>query len=315
VAWSAPGVSAGFIDYVDVFSTAVEPVLLGDSNPDRNKAVSNLLATGWEDHKNHDINIDGPVHGIGYVDVTDTDGTLTKLVSNFYANRWTVHESTNFDGTYDILAPPTNPHGIQEIDLVLTGNPTIDQAKNRLISIEMAKKWEDHANDITGDPHPQYSLIDGSKAYTAKVGYPTGSCSGGVGGETNRTECLANGGSWSGIVVGTLDAEDFVTRDMIASTQAVVVVYDSLSTDPNIGQYIDGTYYEQLTDNGDGTFSVDFVHNLSIQYPFVIVWKLPEQYVISPENILRIDANTTRVTIAEDTGIAVRITGHRFSDY
>lgn len=170
VAWSAPGVSGGYIDYIDVFSTAVEPVLIGDTNPDLNKAVSNALATGWENHKNWDVTVDGhPIHGIYGVDVGDTDPTLSKLVSNFYAKRWTDHESSNYDGTVNIFSPPTNPHGILEVDETITGDD-----RNKLISNTLAKTWNDHALNLIADPHPQYSLVDGTREYTGAVGYQNG---------------------------------------------------------------------------------------------------------------------------------------------
>ena len=38
----------------------------------------------------------------------------------------------------------------------------------------MAFLWEEHRTDITSDPHPQYSLIDGTKEYTGSVGYDNG---------------------------------------------------------------------------------------------------------------------------------------------
>jgi hypothetical protein len=196
-------VSGGYIDYIDVFSTAVEPVLLGDTNPDLNKAVSNALATGWENHTLWDVTVDGhPIHGIYGVDVGDTDPTLSKLVSNAYAKRWMDHESSDWTGATNIFAPPTNPHGILEVDATFVST---DSDRNKLISDAMSRNWERHRTNLT-ENHIQYPLLDGTRDFTAvQHGVtPTGGDSGTslitkdyVAGTSSTATILSGDGGWT----------------------------------------------------------------------------------------------------------------------
>lgn len=231
IAWSAPGVSGGYIDFVDVFSTAVEPVLLGDTNPDLNKAVSNALATGWENHKNWDVTVDGqPIHGIYGVDVGDTDSTLSKLVSNAYGKRWTEHESTNYDGTTDIFAPPTNPHGIEEADATFVSTNT---DLNKLVSDNMVRTWQRHVINTTED-HIQYPLLDGTRDFTA-VQHGVTPTSGDTGtslitknyidGEKYSTEILVGDGGWT-LSGGIYYIELAHNQSIALETPPIVQVWD-----------------------------------------------------------------------------------------
>lgn len=274
LAWSAPGVSGGYIDYIDVFSTAVEPVLLGDSNPDRNKAVSNALATGWEDHKNWDVTIDGhPIHGIYGVDIGDTDTTLSKLVSNAYAKRWTEHESTDYTGFTDTFAPPTNPHGIEQGDATFLST---DATINKLVADSWLKNWEDHRTNVTGDPHPQYSLVNGTKDYTSPLGY------------TSNYD-----------IDTQLALNEFVTKYNIQQRRADFWIGKSDAT--TIGADID------WTNLGGGLYEALLVHNKGISYPAIGVWDYDTAQLISPLEVTVISATTIRIRHNVDESLFVRM--------
>lgn len=95
ISWVSAGVSEGYIDYVDViFGSSFDVVDVGDTDSTRNKLVSNLLANGWEQHKDFDITGGGSVHGIEGVDETDTNTDQTKLVSNNLAKGWEDHKNS-----------------------------------------------------------------------------------------------------------------------------------------------------------------------------------------------------------------------------
>jgi len=73
------------------------------------------------------------------VDLTSSDATIDKTISNLYGNRWEDHR---LDTTHII-------HGIDEVSVVSS-----DTVKNKLVSNNNAKKWEDHINEVYTDvPH------------------------------------------------------------------------------------------------------------------------------------------------------------------
>lgn len=273
IAWSAPGVSGGYIDYVDVFSTAVAPVLIGDSNPDLNKAVSNALATGWELHKNWTIAIDGHgVHGLYGVDVGDTDPVLSKLVSNFYAKRWTDHESTDYTGATDIFAPPTNPHGIEQGDATFVST---DTTVNKLVADSWTKNWESHRLDLSDD-HLQYSRVDGFRDFTNPVGY-----------DQNYD------------ITTELTDTEFVTKFNVQQKRADFWI--GKTDGSNVGADL------MWTNIGGGIFEALLVHNKGISYPAMGIWDYDTAQLISPYEVTIINPNTIRVRHTVDESLYVRM--------
>lgn len=285
IGWKSPGVSAGYIDYIDVFSTSVAEVDVTSTDPLKNKAVSNLLAKGWEDHMSLSIGVGGVVsiHGITSIDERQYDNSLpentkfNKLVSNIMGNNWETHSNTKYDPIsndwrfyysddptnlldVDIAGGPGNPHGIEFIDLTST-----DTEINKLISNSMGKKWEDHITGVTDD-HLIYSRVDGLRDYTARVGY------------------ISNL-----ITFDSLGPNDFITKDMLQS--------QSFYQDMPQGSW---------TNNGDGTYTYQVVHQLGSFYPFVIVWSGGE--VIQPMSIVSISNDITAITVEGDIHCSARIT-------
>ena len=114
--WESPGIETGDIDHVDIFSGYLE-VELGDSSSERNKTVSNLLATSWENHKNSQEHI---IHGIREVNPVDTNTKRNKTVSNLDAKGWEDHKNSPFGD---------EPHGLEPVDEWDT-SPTV----NKLVS-------------------------------------------------------------------------------------------------------------------------------------------------------------------------------------
>jgi hypothetical protein len=170
IAWYSAGVSAGYIDYVDVFSTSVAEVDLASVDTGRNKAVSNFLAKGWEDHSNSVLYTNGvtTIHGMLAMNLSDnTNIDYNRLISNEYAYKWDTHADA-------VMAD--SPHGISGVDETIT-----EATKNKTVSNTLAYGWEQHRTNTALDEHAQYSLVDGTRKYTAGVGYANGSIVSGVG--------------------------------------------------------------------------------------------------------------------------------------
>lgn len=82
------------------------------------------------------------------VDLTSSDNSIDKTVSNLYAQRW---ENHRLDTTHLV-------HGIEEVNLLST-----DTVKNKLISNLNGYGWENHRNlDYNENPHNIESLEDDS---------------------------------------------------------------------------------------------------------------------------------------------------------
>jgi len=84
IKWSKSGVTSGYNDYISILSW-IAAVDVTDDDEFRDKGVSNLLAKGWQDHKEALFN---EVHGLEPVDKTDDDEIKNKLVSNLDAQTW-----------------------------------------------------------------------------------------------------------------------------------------------------------------------------------------------------------------------------------
>lgn len=306
ISWSAPGVSAGYIDYVDVFSTSVAEVDETDNNTLKNKAVSNLLAKGWEDHKNSILYVDSvtTIHGITLVnesgwDDNDENTKYNKLINNLNANNWEEHAETIYldgsdallthldgldtplahpDGFYYKISTgdyypvdyeidgetpggPGNPHGIDLVDVADT-----DTELNRLVSNQLGKQWHDHRTNVALDEHTQYSLVNGTRNYTAGVGYSNGT------------------------IVNSILPDDFITK----------AYYD----DKRYTETIDTGSW---SDNGDGTWNYSVTHNLGVAWPMVILWDTENNEVIVPHNISYTGVNSFDLTAAYAANAFVRV--------
>jgi len=206
IMWEKSGIiSSATIDNLDIFP----PVLTFDevevsgasaSDPQKNKLVSNLLASGWEDHKNIVHSSSTPAHGLNDVDETSTNLTYNKLVNNYLAKGWEDHKNSLYtvegsgvhgfqnvdemssNTTYNkimnnYLAQLWNNHtlstyatgasgihGLEDVDLTSS-----DTQFNKLVSNYVANKWEDHRLDDTSDVHHQYMPISGARIFTFAV--------------------------------------------------------------------------------------------------------------------------------------------------
>jgi hypothetical protein len=141
----------------------------------KDKHLSNALAKGWEDHKNSTGNPHSTQHNqllnIPTVDVTSTDTVLDKHISNALAKGWEDHKNsphlqlgetstTAYRGdrgasAYSHSITVGNPHSTTHAQLVsvLGANPaSTDTTKDKHISDQMAKQWEDHRLN-TSNPH------------------------------------------------------------------------------------------------------------------------------------------------------------------
>ncbi len=288
IGWNAPGVSAGYIDYIDVFSTSVAEVDVTSNDTLKNKAVSNFLAKGWEDHKTSAMFVNGVVsiHGIYqideflYDDGVPDNTNINKLVSNVMGNSWSTHTNTIYDEFFGwgfsldggLLSDASgaggqgNPHGIGFVDTSSTSTDI-----NVLVSNALAKQWHDHRT-TTSDEHSIYSKVNGARNYTAGVGY------------SNST------------IINTIGQNDFVTKSYIEG-----------------GKYTESIEVVDWIDNGDGTYSYSVVHNLGIDCPIVILWNttfnlgvITAAEVVEPENITWISDDVTLITVTSDVDYIVR---------
>ena len=204
--WVKSGiVASATIDNLDIFP----PVLTFDevevsgasaSDSQKNKLVSNLLASGWEDHKNIVQSSSTPAHGLDDVDETDTSLRYNKLVNNYLAKGWEDHK----DSLYTVAG--SGVHGFQNVDetssdttynkimnnylaqkwtihtdsTYSTGASGIHGLKgvnvnsndtqfNKLVSNYVAHQWEKHRNDNVSDVHHQYMPISGARIFTFAV--------------------------------------------------------------------------------------------------------------------------------------------------
>lgn len=264
IEWVAPGVSKGFIDYVDVFSTSWEPVNVNDVNEIKNKAVSNLLAKGWEDHKNSILPLNNP-HDLGPVNEFDVNGDRNRVVSNYQSFIWDNHVKNSWDltlnGDGQYIADDVNPiermHGIKPVDETVTG---LD--KNKLISNTLAKSWTDHIDEdnpsVATIDHPQFSLINGTRYYTNAVGY-------------NNSN-----------IVSTINGNDFVTKSYIDEQSYKIRISD-------VDWNVDG-----------GVYSYEVIHSLNIHgvtYPVVEIWVWDGTVYekAMPLDVVSVDVNTIKL--------------------
>jgi hypothetical protein len=290
IGWKAPGVSAGYIDYIDVFSTSVAEVDVTSTDPLKNKVVSNLLAKGWEDHRFEEIGIGGVVsiHGMTAVNEIEFDETNTnntrrnRLISNIMGNNWESHANTYYDpasdsfrfhldtGDYDVNDPsvgaPGNPHGIDVVDVTST-----DDERNKLISNEMGRRWWSHVTDPNVDDHHIYSLVNGGRDYTAPVGYFS-----------------------SSITFSSISDTDFVTKGMLIGWSYTETISSS-----------------DWTHNTDGSYGYVVQHNLNTDFPNVILWETTHSpvtgIVVQPISITRISVNSIEIRVSDNIEHFVRI--------
>ncbi len=261
IKWSAAGVSEGYIDYIDVFSISIEPVDETDTNTLKNKALSNNLAYLWESHRNSSLPIT-TVHGIDIINETDTSSSRNKVLSNYQGYIWDYHAKKLWDGSNSTITHPNqleDVHGIEQVDATITGTE-----KNKLISNTLAKGWEDHKNNITGSSdHPQFSLINGTRKYTAEAGYA----------------------SVGAVNYNTMSSTSFVTKQMLGLFEASATILPG-----------------DWTNNLNGTYTYTFNHNLGINHPLIVLWEfVGGGIIVQPDEIVSIDPWNIDITVADIT--------------
>jgi len=281
IAWQAAGVSSGYIDYVDVFSTSWEPVDETDGNSLKNKALSNLLAYTWEQHRLSELPEENP-HGIYVVNEltdfgVDSDGLRNKVVSNQIAYIWDQHAKRQWDGVDEYVTPgyaSTPMHGIESIN---PASITTDTQMNKLVSDNYVKQWVDHVDETNQTPgtddHPQFALLEG-RDFAGFNGYRPFS---GLIGYSDST------------IVNSAGVDDFVTRG-----------------------YVDGRKYDELitvwTPVGDGTYTANVTHSLGVDFPMVILWATtPIKEVVTPVSIVSQGINGLVVTVTNPIDHHIRI--------
>lgn len=276
IAWNAPGVTTGYIDYVDVFAASFEEVVIGDYGTLKNKCVSNALASGWEDHKEESILDVHPVHGIDFVVYTDySSQQLNKLVSNQLAYGWEVHTTTTYDSGTDSWASPfwdgshpasKNPHGIDFID-VTSG----DTEKNKLVSNLLGQQWTQAYDSLFTTP--LFSRIEGRNlginyvAYTGPVGYDA------ITGDTDYSALTSN---------------DFITKgqhEFFDLTESITAGGGASGWTPSGGLYLH-----------------DIIHNKNIAFPPTItVWDADDNKITYPLDVINVSPMTVRIVMPDDT--------------
>jgi len=286
IGWKSPGVSAGYIDYIDVFSTSVAEVDVTSTDPLKNKAVSNLLAKGWEDHRFMKIGVGGitEIHGIRPVNLDSYTGIPentqpNKLIKNVNGNNWESHSNTIFNSIedwifniesssferVDVVGGPGKPHGIDVIDITDTNTD-----RNKLISNSLGKRWWDHVTDPNVDDHHIYSHVDGTRDYTAPVGY------------------------LSAITYNSLSGTDFITKSMIEGR--------------SFGMTIQPANWSL---NTDGSYGYVVQHNLGVDFPNVILWETTSSpvtgVVVQPIKITRISSDSIEIRVSDAIQHFVRI--------
>jgi hypothetical protein len=178
---------AHLLKQVDVTST--------DTTKD--KHISNVLAKGWEDHKNTTGNPHSTQHAqllnVLGADVTSTDTVKDKHISNAMAKKWEDHvnsphlqlgtiSTTAFRGDYGQIAynhaiTTGNAHNMDhsQLNAILGANPaSTDTVKDKHISDAMAKAWEDHRLS-TSNPHNTTAVQVGALVGINGVSNPGGS--------------------------------------------------------------------------------------------------------------------------------------------
>ena len=195
------------------------------------KHVSNVLAKGWEDHKNATGNVHSTSHSqlssVGVVDITSANATLDKHVSNVLAKGWEDHKNATAPhtghATVAVLNAHTsnkaNPHSITHTQTspiavnILSTNVTLDKH----VSDVLAKGWEDHKNATA--PHSGHVPIShvGSGGNSHAL----------VSGSVNGFMSSANYNKLSGIEAGA-------TADMTASE-----ILTALKTADGVGSGLD----------------------------------------------------------------------------
>ena len=285
IAWAAAGVSDGYIDYIDVFSTSWAPVDETDVDPLKNKALSNLLAKGWEDHRQEELPFATP-HGLDVVVETNTDGDRNKVISNYQGFLWDTHAKRQYDGSLAAVVNPNEApvaHGIAYVD-----ETDSNVEKNKLVSNLLAKGWEDHTNNVVIDAHPQYPLADASGTqFTGKI---------------------------TGLSTISADvATTLITKDYVDDMEQVAIIEPSSNPQgrPLGGEWVGGVFYNYWTDIGGGLFKAEFPHGVQTQYPVVVVWESGINEMVSPEKVFRIDVDTTEITLGLDGYHVVRVFGKK----
>ena len=204
--WEKAGiVAASTVNNLDIFPPVltfeeVEVSGASASNTKKNKLVSNLLASGWENHKNIIHSSSTPAHGLDDVDETDTNLKYNKLINNYLAKGWTDHKNslyttagsgvhgfqnideTSSDTTYNKImnnylaqkwtihtdstyaTGASGIHGLKGVNV-----NSSDTQFNKLVSNYVANLWELHRLNNTSDVHHQYMPISGARQFTYAV--------------------------------------------------------------------------------------------------------------------------------------------------
>lgn len=108
IKWEKPGISSGYIDWIDIFPLVLPVDETNFEDTVKNKLVSDQLAFGWETHTNYDVTTDGfPVHGFEAFDpdgdensflglFTTEQKQVNKIISDKYAYTWDNHSKFSF---------------------------------------------------------------------------------------------------------------------------------------------------------------------------------------------------------------------------
>lgn len=117
IKWDRSGISSGYIDYINIFPAFEEIDETDNLDSSKNKLLSNVLAYGWENHKDFNVLTDGfPIHGITYVNTTSSDNQFNKLISNNLGKGWEDHKNYTFT-TSTTATSGDEAHGLAPVVL------------------------------------------------------------------------------------------------------------------------------------------------------------------------------------------------------
>lgn len=131
IMWERIGIESGMIDYVDIFPVTL-PVDETDSDKEKNKCVSNLLAKNWQNHVTNESHI---IHGIDEVNLDLDLPIRNKLISNTLGIRWQDHRRYSFNK--NVVIPPN----AADEELALWENPDNFEKYGRRSWINASSIW------------------------------------------------------------------------------------------------------------------------------------------------------------------------------
>lgn len=319
IVWDRPGISYGSIDYIDIFPL-VEGVDETDNSSDyKNKLISNSLAYKFNNHVDHDVTESGfPVHGMEVVNINSSDEIFNKIINNYLAKGWEDHKNYEFDSTSPLI-DIDNAHNLQPVD-----RTSDNEIYNKIINNKIATKWEEHVDfdytsslslSASGSAHNLQPIdpYSSNEVYNKLLNNKTAKT---WEDHNNYTFSSTLSASLSGDTVHGLDHLDINSSDptfnKIVSDKIINNIVNDIETNRlnisfndedilNLQNKFVNYSITSWTDNGDGTYSNTFTHNLDSEYLTVTCWNTITKKIISPTDIESVDLNNIKITVNDNT--------------